>query len=82
MALMKKDKESFGFDNAKINEISVDDIKPLDMSVIAKQIAEAYNEALKNKIEANTVQINNKYAKTNRLTFPGPVNGCWDRRKR
>lgn len=75
---MKKDKESLVFDNAKIDDISVDDIKPLDMSVIAKQIAEAYNEALKNEIEANTVLINNKYAKTNRLTFPGPANGCWD----
>lgn len=75
---MKKDKESLVFDNAKIDDISVDDIKPLDMSVIAKQIAEAYNEALKNEIEANTVQINNKYAKTNRLIFPGPANGCWD----
>lgn len=45
---------------------------------LAKQIADAYNEALKNEIEANTVLINKKYAKTNRLTFPGPANGCWD----
>lgn len=39
-------------------------IKSLDMLDIVTQIAEAANEALLQKIEANTLIINAKYAKT------------------
>ena len=60
---MKKDEEYLVFDNAKIDDVSVEDMEPLDMSVIAKQIAEAYNEALLQKIEANTIIINKNMQK-------------------
>ena len=48
------------------------------VSDLAKKIADAYNEALKNKIEANTVLINKKYAKTNHIICAGPGNGYFD----
>lgn len=45
---------------------------------LAKEIADAYNESILNKIEANTVIINEKYAKTNSSIYPGPFGGHWD----
>lgn len=47
------------------------------VSDLAKQIANAYNEALINEIEANTVIINSKYAKTSRIICSGFC-GYWD----
>ena len=75
---MKKDGEYLVFDNAKIDDVSVEDMKPLDMSVIAKQIAEACNEAILQKIEANTIIINEKYAKSKNMVCPGPFGGKWN----
>lgn len=60
------------------DDVSVEDMKPLDMSVIAKQIADAYNKALLQKIEANTIIINEKYAKVKNTVCPGPFGGEWN----
>lgn len=76
---MKRNKEYLVFDNAKnFENVKPEDMKPLDMSVIAKQIAEAYNEALLQKIEANTIIINEKYAKVKNTVCPGPFVGEWN----
>lgn len=76
---MKRNKEYLVFDNAKnFENVKPEDMKPLDMSVIAKQIAEAYNEALLQKIEANTIIINEKYAKVKNTVCPGPFGGEWN----
>ena len=60
------------------DDVSVEDMKPLDEPFLAKQIAEAYNEAILQKIEANTIIINEKYAKVKNTVCPGLFGGEWN----
>lgn len=79
---MKKDRKKYLYFSNKLETL---ESLPLPekgseevIADLAKEIADAYNEALINKIEANTVIINEKYAKTNSAIYPGPLGGHWD----
>lgn len=72
---MDKDLEFNGV--TYISADKVKDMKPYDMSDIAAKMADAYNEALLHNIEANTLILNEKYAKTSHVFQKTPF-GAWD----